>query len=286
MRNQMRDRMRDRGIVLVAVLWIVAALSIIVTGIVQSVRSEVQLATRARQTASAAATGDAAIQLVLQSLVAGQDRSVGGLRVIDTVYQGTAIRVQVQPLNGLIDINNAPVTLLKSLFMVAGGLDAKNAELLAQSTADARSMKDKQGRPQGFEAIEDLLRVPGLGYALYAKLNKLVTADQTGGGRSNPMAAPDDVLVVLADGNKAYAATIAASRQVGGVGTDTTLLNSAHTDNGSTQRIRLQARVPLPDGSWVLTSRSVDLSGGTRDGLPWRTMQTDRIFESLRGKSN
>ena len=40
---------RAKGIALIAVLWIVAALSVVVTGVVHSVRSEVRLINHSRQ---------------------------------------------------------------------------------------------------------------------------------------------------------------------------------------------------------------------------------------------
>ena len=51
----------QRGIALIAVLWIVSALSVIVTGVVHSVRSEVRLVSVARQSTEAAALGEAGI---------------------------------------------------------------------------------------------------------------------------------------------------------------------------------------------------------------------------------
>ena len=54
------------GLALVAVLWIVAALSIMVTGAMHSVRSELRLVSHVRQSVEAAAKGEAAMQLVLQ----------------------------------------------------------------------------------------------------------------------------------------------------------------------------------------------------------------------------
>ena len=59
----------QRGIALIAVLWIVTALSVIVTGVVHSVRSEVRLVSVARQSTEAAALGEAAIMLVFSFVV-------------------------------------------------------------------------------------------------------------------------------------------------------------------------------------------------------------------------
>ena len=150
-----------RGMVLIAVLWMVAALSIIVMGISRSVREESRVVSRARQSVEALALGDAAIQIVLQSM-SSQQVLVSRANRVEVLYRGVPMTVQVMPLNGLIDINGASVQLLSSLYAIAGGLSVDGAEALAQATVAARERKDSKGAAARFEAIEDLLQVPGL----------------------------------------------------------------------------------------------------------------------------
>lgn len=265
--------------VLIAVLWMVAALSIIVTGITRSVREEARVMSLARQGVEASALGDAAIQLVLQDLVS-RPTPVSRLSQVKTVYRGVPMAVQVMPLNGVIDINGASVPLLSSLYAVGGGLPTNAAAALAQATVDARERRDSRGVRVAFEATEDLLRVPGIDYALYARLSGLITADlRRGGGKVNPLAAPLEVLAVLAGGSAGVAARIAADRNAGLEGIDTTALETDFTDNAAVQRFQIKARVPLPDGSWLWVSRSVDLGARGRDGMPWHTFHISYGFE-------
>lgn len=280
--NSSRIR-RQRGIALVAVLWIVAALSIVVTSMGYSVRHEVRAVSASRQTLEGEALGQAAIQLVLQEMESRPARAQG-MAYVDALFRGTPMRVRVTPLTGLIDINNASQALLTALFTHAGQIDPQRAAALAAAAIEARSRKDGRDRPVGFEAPEDLLRVPGIDYTLYAKLAALVTADLQGSGRVSPLAAPEEVLMVLAAGNPARAATIAAERDSGRVGIDTTALNGEFTDgNANTQRFHLQALVPLSAGPGLLVSRTVDFSGGV-NGLQWRTIHTGYRFEPAPGE--
>lgn len=274
-----------RGMVLIAVLWIVAALSILVTGMAQTVRSEAKVLSQARQRAVAGGVGDAAIHLVLQQLIASP-RPVARLVFVDTEYRGTPVRVQVMPLNGLIDINAASAPLLARTYAVAGGLAPQAAEVLAQATVAARNERTPQGQAASFAAPEDLLRVPGMDYQLYARLSRLLTAVGRGSGRINPMAAPTEVLTVLAAGNAALAARIAAQRDAGEEGVDTTMLEAGFVDNGISRAIRLDARVPLADGSWLHVVRSVALTGSNRDGLPWRSFEVDSGFQAVSRKTS
>ena len=267
-----------RGVVLIAVLWIVMALSIIVTGLTRNVRDEARMLSVARQTAQAGALGDAAIQLVLQSM-AFESRAVDRFTVVQTQYLGQVMAVQIMPLNGLIDINAAQVPLLTRLLTVAGGVPDAAAESIAQSIVEYRQQRTPQGTLKRFEAIEDLMRLPGVGYDLYARLSALITADIRGSGLVNPLAAPPGVLAVLAGGNAQLAGQLAAQRDAGQVGFDMTGLDGSLIGTSTVRRYRLQARVPLQDGGAILVSRYVDLNPRPRDGFPWATFHTQRDVE-------
>ncbi|GKS84110.1 general secretion pathway protein GspK [Acidovorax sp. SUPP1855] len=265
---------------LLAVLWMVAALTIIVSGLTKSVREEARMMTLSRQNVQAQALGDGAIQLALQAIVA-TNTQMNRTRQAQIAYRGVSMQVQAMPLNGLIDINGAPVALLARLIAVAGGVSPDLAQGLAQATVDMRERRNPQGVPQRFESEEDLLKVPGFDYPLYARLSPLITADVRGRGMVNPMAAPVEVLTVLAGGNAAVAMRIAAERESGAEGIDTTALEPAFLDNSTVRRVRIQARVPMPDGVWLRVSRSIDFNARAKDGVPWHTFRTSSSVEPV-----
>ncbi|TWO67924.1 general secretion pathway protein GspK [Caenimonas sedimenti] len=270
-----------RGLALVAVLWIVAALSVVAAGVSHSVRQEIRAVSNARQAAVGEAQGQAAIFLVLQDLATQVQKPVR-LATLPATWHGVEMAVRVQPLDGLIDLNNAPPGLLALLFQHGGELDRPRAEALAQAAVRYRSTLDGRNRSVGFESPEDLLQVEGIDYNLYAKLAALVTADLRGSGRVNVLAAAPDVLAVLAGGDHAKAAALAARREdggAGGAGLDTTALPGEFVDLRSVgPRYHLQARVPLSGGAWLLVSRTVDF-GAARHGVPWRVLHGDYRFE-------
>lgn len=266
------QRRSPRGMALLAVLWIVAALSVIAVGLTRSLRDETRSVALARQQVQAQALGDAALQIALQALLAGR-QPLARVATTDVTWQGVPIRVELMPLNGLIDLNMAAPPLLARLFAVAGGLAPDAAQALAQAVVQARQQRDARGAPQRFEAEEDLLRVPGVDLDLYARLAPLLTADLHGSGRVNPMAAPLGVLAVLAGGNLAAAQQIAAARDAGQVGIDTTALDASLIDSAPSRRLRATAHVPMADGAAVQVARSVDLDGRSIDGAPWLTFR-------------
>ena len=272
-RAQRPPRRSSTGMVLIAVLWIVAALSIAVTGLTRSIKQEAALMSASRSTLQAAAAGEAAIAIVLQQLVAARI-PLSSLQATSVTFDQRVIPVQVVPLTGLIDVNAAPIELLTRLYAQAGG----DAEALAQATVAARERKDSRGAPTRFEAPEDLLQVPGFSYDLYAKIVDLVTTDIRGSGRVNALAAPSAVLEVLAGGDVAVAERISSQREAGEGGIDTTGLAGNMVQAASSRRLRITARVSMPDGALVDVERDVDLTPNRRDGAPWQLFHsTNRI---------
>ena len=280
-------RSARRGVALVAVLWMVAALSIMVVGMSHGVRGETRKASLSRQGVVLGALGTSAIHLVLQEMLSSPE-PITRLSYKDVAYQSRSIRVEILPINGLIDINNAPESLLAKLISIRGGVESEQALNLARRTIEIRSEKDPSGRNRGFESVEDWLKVPGIDYTLYARMKGLVSADLfgVGSGRVNALAAPRDVLIVLTGGNIEQASRIASDRDAGRTGIDTTMLQASDVDTASTDRYRISARVPASTDTQLWTTRTVHLNAIKGDGLPWRILHAERRvvvapFESL-----
>jgi general secretion pathway protein K len=267
-----------RGMVLIAVLWVVAALSLIVTGMVRSVRDELRQVGVSDQMVRGAALGDAAVALVLQRMSdpTWVQLPYGSLEIS---FLEHTIKVQIASLTGWIDLNTASPVLLQKLFVVAAGLPADQAGAVAATVVAMRSRTEPSGRLTRFEATEDLMQVEGVDYEIYSKVAPLLTTDARGSGRVAAVAAPPGVLEVLADGNQAVVQRIVSARDANAVGLDTTGLDPTLVDNATSRRYLIRAQVPLNDGAWVIASRWVDFSDQRSDGLPWRVFHADNRFE-------
>ncbi len=271
-----------RGVALIAVLWLVAAMALIITGIVGAVRSEVQQARQQRRALIADAQGDAAILLALQIVSARPSEPTPAPEIVPIEFEGERREVSVVPLNGLIDLNHANIGLLRAMYQHAGGLDATAAGALAQATADLRQRKSAKGAAQGFDATDDLMRVPAMSYDLYAKIKRLVTADlREGSGRVNPLAAPLGVLRVLTAGDTARADALAAGRSADLKLMDTSFFNPQQIEMASSRSLQLEVQVKPPDGNGYRKTWRVHLSTDPRSGLPWRVLATQQSFEFL-----
>lgn len=71
---------RSRGVALIAVLWIVAAMAIAVTGMAHAVRNEIRTVAAARSGVETQALGEAAIALAVQKMLAQRPFQTAGLR--------------------------------------------------------------------------------------------------------------------------------------------------------------------------------------------------------------
>ena len=270
----------QRGVALIAVLWLVAAMGLIITGVVQAVRSEARTAGLHRHATVANALADAAILLALQDLHALQKQASNTTQNISVSFESQTFEVTVEPLNGLIDLNKATLPLLAELYRHAGGLSPAAAQAQAQATAELRQSKSAKGLTQGFEAVEDLLRVPAMTYELYAKINRLVTADlKDGSGRVNPLVAPVGVLQVLTGGDNARSAVLAAGRNADPKLMDTSFLKPELIDMSSSSGLRLQVRVGMPDGGSSQKAWRVYWGNDPRSGLPWRLLGTEQAIQ-------
>jgi len=276
------------GLALVAVLWIVAALSIMVTGLTYTVRQQIQVAGTVRDQTSGQAIGEGAVALVLQDLLARGERPTGAGSV-QVSYGGAEVTVEAAPLNGWISLNGAEQPLLAALLTVAGGLDAEPAQALAARLIewrDARPDVDptapgaaSAAQPRRFEAPEDLLLVPGVDYPLYARIAPLVSAERAGANLVNPQAAPAEVLRVLARGDTARVEQYLAQR-ASNPGADTSGFDGALMGGGGANLYRLRAKVPLETGKMLVLTSDVALGAVYSRAVPWTILRTDRQIVS------
>lgn len=284
---------RDHGLALVAVLWMTAALSLLVGGLLSLARAEVKAAQVRGAAAEAIALGDAAIQLaVLDWRTATPPPD--SLRRADYMLEGRVIAVRVVPATGYINLNAAPEPLLRALLTLGGGLDPAVAGVLAQHLIDWRDADDA-ALPEGAEAPayaaanvawrprngrllvpEDLLQVLGFDFDLFERIRPYVTVWAGAAAGVNPLAAPPEVLAVLAGGNHALAGRIAAARDAGDRSMDLTALDPAFLDQGGVGSVlHVEAEVPVGElralrGRWIVAAPDAG-------GAPWQTLTAEPV---------
>lgn len=204
----------QRGIALVAVLWVFILLSLMAASIAATSRTDARIARNVVAAAVAEAAADAAVHLAAVALVAQQGRS-GDWRTDGTprtVHVGTSdVAVAVQDEGGKVDLNGAPRPLLDELMRHLGETDSPLPAVI-QDWRDADDFvtpggaEDRDyaraGYPYGakdapFDSVDELLQVMGVTPHLFVRLAPLVTVYSNSRG-IDASVAPRDVLLALA----------------------------------------------------------------------------------------
>lgn len=196
------------------VLWMLTLLTAIAGSMVFASRADVLAAGNLRSLAEAEAIADAGVQrAVFDLLTPSPDprRWKGDGDVHAWPFAGGRTRIAIIDESAKVDLNAAPVLLLKGLFQAAGATDP---EALADAVVDWRDADDLRG-PNGaesqdylaaarddgpanapFESIDDLRRVLGMNETLFRRLEPLVTVHSQQPG-VNGTIAPRGVLLAL-----------------------------------------------------------------------------------------
>ena len=135
-------RLRQSGIALAILLWFLAAMSILVAGIVFQARMDIKLAQLQIGQAKAQAAGDGAIQLALADLITREQEGEFNSRRIHSsefVLSDAQVTVRIVPVAGLVNLNLAPQELLAVLFTDGGEPDEGRGEDLAANVVEWRS---------------------------------------------------------------------------------------------------------------------------------------------------
>lgn len=289
----------QRGMVLAAVLWVVAALALLAAALAGTARAELGALTAARAAAQAEAIGDAVLQMAVVDLKApppdaqvGRRKAEQGRLVRDYVFDDTTVSVRITPVAGLVDLNGAPEELLAAMFGAAD-LQPDAATALAQRVMDWRD-SDQTPQPQGAEddayaaagtaarprndrflVPEDLLQVLGMTYETYLRVRPLITVD-SGAAGIDPASAPPEVLALLAHGDRARADALAAAFASGDPVVDTTGLEARWVARGGGAGIRrFEAVVPMPDGRRMVRTWWVDMEKRMIGGPQWRILRAE-----------
>lgn len=287
--------MRQSGVALAILVWFLAAMSILVAGIVYQARMDIKLAQLHIGQAEAQAAGDGAINLALAELMTQEEASEFGQRGIHNSkfsFNNVQVSVRIVPVTGLVNLNLATEALLAVLFTVGEEMDEGRGQQLAASVVEWRSsMADDVAEDSGenqtpisssiqgrFDAIENLLLVDGVSRDVFDHVKDLVCVDRQGQAGVDWLSAPVAVLTMFASGNEDVAQGVARSRVLdpSGVAPSAVGLNMLFQEEQSLPRFRVDATVQIEETSYR-RRRWVDRSKMGADSLPWRYFRTEPI---------
>ena len=257
------------GVALAIVLWFIAGMSLLVAGIVSQARVDTHMAQLHVARAKAVAAGDGAIRLRLAELLTARGSPAGeGSGASGGYYRlgEDEVRVTLVPVAGLIDINSATPDVLLGLFLQAG-VEQDEAQALAENVLKSRSPAAAPGAPGGsgrLEAMEDLLRVPGMSRSLLDAVRDFIVVGTPAQGGMNWSVAPDEVLAVLDRVDEARAAGVRA-RKGATAGNGVPVLARAY---------RADAVLRYGERNW-LRRQWIEMSAAPGGELPWSVVRTE-----------
>ncbi len=173
----------SRGVALAIVLWFVAGMSLLVSGIVFTARTDTRLAQIHLERAHATAAGDGGITLLLADLVEGGFTAAEQMTLPRGTYQvgGYQVAVVALPAQWLVDVNAAEQPLLLEAMQRSGAASGSGAAALAEAVVQWRAgYTGATARP--FEALEDLLAVEGMNRSSFENLRDYLVDPGAGAG--------------------------------------------------------------------------------------------------------
>jgi general secretion pathway protein K len=213
-------RKPQQGFALLTVLWTLAFLSLLGTGLLAGARQNTQRVRNLIDAATVQAASEAALQQAIFALLDSSERrwrADGSLRVLR--LGDSRATVQVTDENGKVNPNIAPPELLEALLLQLGA-DRRSAARLAAAivqwrnpardaaAAAARAQlyaaagRDVLPRGTFFESLDDLAAVAGMTPALQARLRPHLSLFTT----ADPDSSTTDPVVAAALGRPAPAA--------------------------------------------------------------------------------
>lgn len=198
----MTDRMKQDGVVLISVLWVIAGLSIIVASNLTAVRTDIQLTLTHLRLAQARAISEAGIYWAINALLRPRDNARPGMPE-DTValdWGDARVSLSIENDAGRIDINTADARLIESALTHAGVDTITTSKIVAglersRTPLEASEPVDETGN-RTFQTVEDF--AAGLDVPVDVK-QRLISRFTVYNGREgvNPLAAGREVLLAV-----------------------------------------------------------------------------------------
>lgn len=292
--------LRQKGIALILVLWVLLLLTIITGSFAMMARMDRLEANALLSGTQARLSAEAAINFAVLALRDPDDetRMRADGRLYQQEFENTLVEVSAIDERGKLDINAADELTMVNMF-TGHGLELGDAELLAAAVMDWRDT-DELERVNGaeeeaylaaglqigpanrpFMMTEELLQVIGMPYELYRKLEPGITVFSRA-GEPDPAFAPVEALMALPDITYEEALEFVAERNARQAGDDlgATLPNGLlvlEQSRGVTYSIT--ARATMPNGVWEQLQATIRL-GGNRSGSPYRVLRWREGFQN------
>ena len=217
---------KQRGVAIVLVMWLVAAMSITVGGALALAREEIGLASLRLGEAQAFALGKGIARLAVMDRARAQtavdengDPGPAGLsRVFTSRYEidDLTVSATVYPASGFVSVTESDPVVWQQLLSAIGGMDNVAAATLAEQIVNSEletTASAGSGPPGSFQFysryrqarsavyVEQLLGIEGMNRAVYDRIRPSISPFNVGSG-VDPAVAPPEMLAVFGASKK------------------------------------------------------------------------------------
>ena len=263
---------RQRGVALGVVVWFVAGMALLVSGIIAEARIDARMAQLHYFKAQAAAAGDGAINLALAEQDGRRASGQPGANRVQNYQIGPrSVEVRMIPAGVFVNISSENLQGLRALFRLAQS-DAQQHGIFwegspaALAAAVIEFREGVGGRPGNlFHSPEDLLRVRGVNRAVYEAVRSYITVSELSGGFQGDVKNVESRLSQLSAAMQGEGAIVKGSVQQ------------------AAKSLRIDAIVKIGDQQW-LRRRWVTLDQGGYSLLPWRFVRTEAARPAMAGR--
>lgn len=231
-RSGRRQEKRETGVALIAVLWILAVLTVVVTGIASQTRTEQRLARNQVASEQAYHAAEGGVYFAIHQLSGARGEGGGQklARLDGALRVGNAlVRTEIRDERGKVDLNAAPDELIRGVIQAAGVeldeasrltdaiLDWRDADSLRRlhgaEDADYRvAGRDYGAKDADFDSVDELQRVLDMPPELFDLLRGAFTT-RTHAADINPLAASPLVLAAIPGMNETLVAAYLEARE-------------------------------------------------------------------------
>ena len=179
----------QRGLALVSVLWGVAILSLIAAAMLSGAVTTAHIDRNVWNAIRAGAASDAAVSRAVLMLMDERKQPRADGTPATVTLDGIAVRLRIQDESGKINLNFSSMEFLQRLF-VSAGIEPHQAQALAERICARRTASKPGGTSIAFRNIDELLSVPGITPALYARVAPALTTFGRDGSVNDAVAVP------------------------------------------------------------------------------------------------
>lgn len=270
----------QRGVALALMMWMIAAMSLMVAGAVLLGKQEIRATQAQLQAAQTRTLANGLINLGMwQWTQQPQELPVtSSMPELTFSYLNKDIVIRAVPVDALVGINSASQDLLAIILERNAGLDTGQAQALAEQIIKWREGERNDGKAAvsiGFRVFEELLQVPGMNRDILENLRPVTSVYGASTGVSFA-GAPRELLLALADGNTGLVEQFVDERSNNTLSVDggfSGFRNEFLAVSTVSSIQRVDVRVRFSDQQIWQYSRYVMVGGIGKQGFPWRLLR-------------